>query len=76
MRSANSRVHCRVSFDQCNQWSEGLKSLVLARWLSLSWLEHRPIYQEVAGSILGQSTYLGCGLQNIQETTNRSLVED
>ena len=34
------------------------KYRTLARWLS--WLEHRPIHQDVAGSILGQGTYLGC----------------
>ena len=45
----------------------------LAGWLS--WLEHRPIHQNVAGSICGQGTYPGCGFDpqsgHIREATNR-----
>lgn len=35
------------------------QQLALARWLG--WLEHRPMYQEVAGAIPGQGTCLGRG---------------
>ena len=33
--------------------------MALAVWLS--WLQHCPVHQKVAGSIPSQDTYLGCG---------------
>ena len=38
---------------------EELWKVALAGWLS--WLEHHPVHQKVAGSIPGQGTYPGCG---------------
>ena len=34
--------------------------VALVGWLS--WLEHHPVHQKIAGSIPGQGTDLGCGL--------------
>ena len=49
------------------------KKKALAGWLS--WLEHHSKHQKVAGLILSQGTYLGCGfnlwLGHIEEGTNQ-----
>ena len=54
-----------------------LKVIHTALAMGLSWLEHCPIHQKVAGSIPALGTYLGCGfdpqLHHVWETTNQSL---
>ena len=56
-------------------WQE-VFSWALARLLS--WLEHRPVNQNVTGSIHSQGTYLGCGfhpwLGHIWEATDRCFL--
>ena len=53
--------------------TKNILTSALARWLS--WLEHGPIYQEAAGSMPGQVTYIGCGFNPWlgcgQEATNK-----
>ena len=47
-------------FKSCMMFDLMLISRCLALAGSLSWLECHPIHQNVAGSISGQGTYLGC----------------
>ena len=45
----------------------------LAGWLS--WLEHCPVHQNVAGSICGQGTYPGCGFYPSRGTYGRQPID-